>query len=113
MPRTYARRMLQERGQAGIETLLALPVLVLVVLAGAEAAMWGASAVLAGTAAGAGAGALARGEPAERAARAELPGAFRHRARVTVEDGVVRVVLRVPSLVPGVPAFDASAQARP
>jgi hypothetical protein len=30
-----------------------------------------------------------------------------------VEDGVVRVVLRVPSLVPGVPAFDASAQARP
>ena len=105
--------MLYERGQAGVETLLALPVLLLVVLAGAEAAAWGANAVLAGTAAGAGARALARGEPAERAARAELPGPFRRRARVTVQSGVVRVTLRVPSLVPGVPTFDASAQARP
>jgi hypothetical protein len=32
---------------------------------------------------------------------------------VTVQSGVVRVTLRVPSLVPGVPTFDASAQARP
>jgi hypothetical protein len=105
--------MPHERGQAGVETLLALPVLLLVVLAGAEAATWGASAVLAGTAAGAGARALARGEPAERAARAELPGPLRRRARVSVQDGVVRVVLHVPSLVPGVPAFDAAAKARP
>jgi hypothetical protein len=93
--------------------VLALPALLLVSLAAGEAASWAASAVLAGTAAGAGARALARGEPAEGAARAELPGAFRGRARVTVEDGVVHVVLRVPSLVPGVPVFDASARASP
>jgi hypothetical protein len=105
--------MPHERGQAGIETVLALPVLLLVILAGAQAASWAAGAVLAGTAAGAGARALARGEPAERAARAELPGPLRERTHVTVEDGVVRVVLRVPSLVPGVPEFDASAWARP
>jgi hypothetical protein len=105
--------MTYERGQAGIETLLALPVLLLVALAGAEAASWAASAVLAGSAAGAGARALARGEPAGGAARAELPGPFGRRARVTVEEGVVRVVLRVPSLVPGVPALDASARAGP
>jgi hypothetical protein len=104
--------MPHERGQAGVETLLALPVLLVALLAGAEAATWGASAVLAGTAAGAGARALARGEPAEPAARGELPGPFRH-ARVTVEDGVVHVVLRVPSLVPGLPEFDAAAEARP
>ena len=66
--------MSSERGQAGIETLLALPVLMLVALAGAESATWAVSAVLAGNAAGAGARALARGEPVEPSARAELPG---------------------------------------
>jgi hypothetical protein len=102
-----------ERGQAGIETLLALPVLLLVALAGAQAAAWAASAVLAGNAAGAGARALARGEPVAPSARAELPGPFRRLAHVTVERGVVRVVLSVPSFVPGVPGVDATARARP
>jgi hypothetical protein len=102
-----------EQGQAGIETLLVLPLLLLVGLAGAEAVAWSASAALAGTAAGAGARALARGEPVDAAARGELPGPFRDRARVTVEDGVVRVLLHVPSLVPGVPGFEASARAAP
>jgi hypothetical protein len=102
-----------ERGQAGIETLLALPVLLLVVLAGGEAATWAASSVLAGSAAGAGLRAQSRGEPAAPAALAELPGPFRRLARVSVEDGVVRVVLRVPSLIPGGPALEAGATARP
>jgi hypothetical protein len=100
----------RERGQAGIETLIALPVLLLVVLAGGQAVTWAASSALAGTAAGAGARALARGEPA---ARAELPGLFGRVAEVSVEAGVVHVVLRVPSLVPGVPVFDVSAKAGP
>jgi hypothetical protein len=102
-----------ERGQAGIETLLALPVLLLVVLAGAETATWAVSSVLAGTAAGAGARALARGEPTEPASLAELPRPFRRLAQVRVVDGVVRVVVRVPSLIPGTPALDAAATARP
>jgi hypothetical protein len=102
-----------ERGQAGIETLLVLPVLLLVGLAGAEAATWAASSVVAGSAAGAGARALARGDPVDAAVRGELPGPFRRLAHVTVEDGVVHVVLRVPMLVPGAPGLDASADARP
>jgi Flp pilus assembly protein TadG len=105
--------MRREQGQAGVETLLILPVLLLVALAGAETATWAASAVLAGSAAGAGARALARGDPVDAAARRELPGPFRGLARVTVEEGVVRVVLRVPMLVPGAPGLDASAEAGP
>ena len=105
--------MERERGQAGIETLIALPVLLFIVLAGGQALTWAASSVLAGTAAAAGARALARGEPAAPAARGELPGPFGRVARVSVETGVVHVVLRVPSLVPGVPAFEVSARAGP
>jgi hypothetical protein len=105
--------MWRERGQAGIETLVALPVLLLIMLAGAEAVAWAASSVLAGSAAGAGARALARGEPAAPSARAELPAPFRRIARVSVEDGVVRVVLRIPSLLPGAPSLAASASAGP
>ena len=102
-----------ERGQAGIETLVVVPVLLLIVLAGSDALAWGASSVLAGTAAAAGARALARGEQPAPAALAALPGPFRRIARVTVVAGKVRVVLRVPSLVPGAPALDASAEVQP
>ena len=103
----------REQGQAGIETLIALPLLLLVLLAGGQAVAWAASSVLAGTAAAAGARALARGEPAEVAARSELPGPFGRVAHVSVESGVVHVVLRLPSLVPGIRAFDVSASAAP
>jgi hypothetical protein len=103
----------RERGQAGIETLIALPVLLLVALAGAQAVVWAASALLAGSAASAGARALARGEPVQPAVRRELPGPLRHLARVGADGGVVRVVIRVPSLVPGLPRFEVSARARP
>jgi hypothetical protein len=105
--------MRRERGQAGIETLLALPVLLLMVLAGAETATWAASSVLAGNAAGAGARALARGDPAAPASLAELPRPIRRLARVSIVDGTVHVVVRVPSLIPGTPALDAAATARP
>jgi Flp pilus assembly protein TadG len=103
----------RERGQAGIETLIALPVLLLVVLAGAQAAMWAASSVLASLSASAGARALVRGETVDAAARAELPGPFARDARVSDVDGTVRVVIRVPSLVPGVPALRVTGRAEP
>jgi hypothetical protein len=105
--------MERERGQAGIETLIALPVLLLVMLGGAQAVAWVVSALLAGSAANAGARALARGDPAEPAARAELPTPLRRLTRVVAEGGGVRVVVRIPSLVPGLPAFEVSARARP
>jgi hypothetical protein len=103
----------RERGQAGIETLVALPLLLLVVLAGAQAAAWAAATVYGATAAGAGARALARGAPAGPAARAELPGPLRRRARVTTAGGEVRVVIRLPSLLPGVPALEVGERAAP
>jgi hypothetical protein len=105
--------MRRERGQAGIETLIALPLVLVIVLASAQAAAWAACSVLAGTAASAGARALVRGSPAGVAARRELPGPFRRQAAVTTVGGVVRVVLRVPSLVPGLPARHVTARAGP
>jgi hypothetical protein len=103
----------RERGQAGIETLVALPLLLVVVLAGAEAAAWAASSVLAASSASAGARALVRGEPAGPAARRELPAPLRRLTTVTTVDGTVRVVVRVPSLVPGVPSVSVTAWASP
>jgi hypothetical protein len=105
--------MEHERGQAGVETLIALPLLVLVALVGAQAVVWAVGALLAGSAASAGARALAHGEPAPPAVRAELPGPLRRLTHVVAAGGVVRVVVRVPSLVPGVPTFEVSARARP
>lgn len=103
--------MRRERGQAGIETLVALPLLLLALLAGAQAAVWAAATVFGSTAAGAGARALARGERAEPAARAELPGPLRRLARVTTDGSEVRVVIRLPSLLPGVPALEVGERA--
>ncbi|HEY1479809.1 MAG TPA: hypothetical protein VGF46_07245 [Gaiellales bacterium] len=105
--------MRRERGQAGIEAIIALPLVVLVALACAEGGAWAASSVLAAQAADAGARALARGAPGEPAARAQLPGAFRRRARIDLVDGAVRVVVRVPGLVPGMPVLDVSARSHP
>jgi hypothetical protein len=57
----------------------------------------GYSSVLAGSAAEAGALALAAGSDAREGAREALPGWSRARARVAVERGTVRVRLRPPS----------------
>jgi hypothetical protein len=102
-----------EKGQAGVETLIALPMVLLLALVGAQVVVWALGALLAGGAASAGARALARGEAATPAVRAELPGPLRRFTRVVAEGGVVRVVVRVPSLVPALPTFEVSARARP
>ena len=85
----------------------------LLALVGAQAVVWALGGLLAGSAASAGARALARGEPAIPAVRAELPGPLRRLTHVVAEGGVVRVVIRVPSLVPVLPTFEVSARARP
>jgi hypothetical protein len=88
-----------QRGQAAIEVLGALPLLVGLGLALAQLLAVGYSAVLAGNAAEAGGFALAAGADPDASARNALPGWGRARANVEVRDGRVTVRLRPPSLL--------------
>ena len=91
------RRLRPERGQALVEVIAAVPVLLLVGLVLLQALAVGYAAVLAGTAAHAGALALAAGGDARAGVRESLPGWSRAGARVEVAGGQVRVRLRPPS----------------
>jgi hypothetical protein len=88
-----------ERGQAAVELLGALPLVLAVAIAAAQLLALGYSHVLAGTAAEAGALALAGGGDARTAAREALPGWSRARADFSVDGGEVRVQLHPPTLV--------------
>jgi len=88
-----------ERGQAAVELLGALPVLIGLGLAVAQLLAVGYAAVLAGNAAEAGALALAARADPEASVRNSLPGWSRARASVGVSDGRVTVRLRPPALV--------------
>jgi hypothetical protein len=87
------------RGQATLELLGVLPVVLLLAVAGVQLLAVGYASILAGNAAEAGALALAGGADAQAAVREALPGWSRARARVDVDDGRVAVRLRPPSLV--------------
>jgi hypothetical protein len=93
--RTSAR----ERGQAAVELVAAVPVVLLVALSIAQVMAVGYASVLAGSAAEAGALALAGGRDARAAVRAALPGWSRARGRVAVKGGDVIVRLRPPTLL--------------
>jgi hypothetical protein len=86
-----------ERGQALVEVVAALPAMLVVGLVLMQLLATGYSAVLAGSAAEAGALSLAGGGDARAAVEHALPGWSRARARVEVEGGTVRVILRPPS----------------
>jgi hypothetical protein len=86
-----------ERGQASVELLGALPVVLLVGAVLMQLLAVGYSASLAGAAAEAGALALAGGSDARDAARAAVPGWSRARMTVRSGDGRVRVRMRPPS----------------
>jgi hypothetical protein len=88
-----------ERGQATLELLGLLPVLLAVALAGAQLLAVGYSTVLAGNAAEAGALALAGGGDPRAGVREALPGWSRAHVRVSVTGGEVRVQLRPPTLL--------------
>ena len=94
--------MTDERGQAAVEMLGALPVLLGLGLAVAQLLAVGFSAVLAGNAAEAGGLALAAGADARASARNALPGWSRAQASVDVRDGRVTVRVRPPSLLSAV-----------
>jgi hypothetical protein len=89
-----------ERGQASVELVGMVPLLLAVALAAAQLLAIGYSSVLAGNAAEAAALALAGGGDPQGAARGALPGWSPERLRVSVEGGDVRVRLRPPVLLP-------------
>jgi hypothetical protein len=102
-----------ERGQATLELLGLLPVLLTVALAAAQLLAVGYSSVLAGNAAEAAALALAGGGDPHAGARSALPGWSRTHARVSVSGGEVRVHLRPPALLRSLAArLEVSASAR-
>lgn len=86
-----------QRGQAALELLGAVPMLLCLGLASLQLLAVGYASVLAGAAAEAGALALAGGADPKAGARDSLPGWSRARARVDVSDGAVLVRLRPPS----------------
>jgi hypothetical protein len=89
----------REHGQAAVEVLGALPLLLGVGLAIAQLLAVGHAAVLAGNAAEAGALALAGRADAEASVRNALPAWSRSGASVRVDAGRVTVRLRPPSLI--------------
>src|SRR4051812_19637670 len=96
--------MRREHGQAGIELLAILPLLILLAAVGLQALAWARAGVAAQEAAGAGARALTRGDDPAAAARAALPAGLRVRARVAVTAPNVHVRVVVASLLPFLPA---------
>lgn len=89
--------MADSSGQASVELIAALPLLVLVALVTLQLLAAGYALTLADGAAEAGALALAAGKPAPEAARAALPGWAEDDVEVRVEGGRVTVRLRPPS----------------
>jgi len=86
-----------ERGQASVELLGALPALLAAALVLFQLGAVGYASVLAGSAAEAGALAMAAGGDVSAGARESLPGWARAHARVNSGRGRVKVDLRPPS----------------
>lgn len=89
-----------ERGQATVELIAALPVLLVAGLVALQLLAVGYALTLADGAAEAGALALASGSSAAEAARGALPGWAGDDVSVAVEGGEVSVRLRPPSPIP-------------
>jgi hypothetical protein len=94
------RALARDRGQAAVELLAGLPVLLGLGVALAQLLAVGYSALLAGNAAEAGALAVAARADAAASARNALPGWTRAAASVQVRGGRVTVRVRPPSLLP-------------
>jgi hypothetical protein len=106
MPRPRTR----QRGQAALELIALLPVLVLAALIGWQLAVAAYAWTVASGAARAGARAQEVGAPARAAALAALPGRYARAARVEAGDGGgVRVRVGVPPVVPLLPGVGAIA----
>lgn len=91
-------------GQAAVELVALLPLVVAVALAVLQALAAGLAWELAGHAAHDGAVAIAEGRDGAAAARAALPGWTSSRVAVTVHGSLVRVRVTPRSLLPGLAA---------
>jgi hypothetical protein len=88
-----------ERGQATVETVALVPLLLAVGLGLMQLLAVGYASVLAGGAAEAGALALASGRDPKGAVREALPGWSEAKTRLTVKGGRVELRLRPPSVL--------------
>jgi hypothetical protein len=91
----------EQSGQATVELIAVLPLLVLLALGAGQLMAAGRAKELAGHAAAAGAVALIQGQEPTRAARESLPDGFGHRLQVTASDRRVAVELRPAAVLPG------------
>ena len=108
--------MAEERGQASVELVAALPALLLAAIVALQLLAAGYAMTLADGAAEAGALALASGGSAAEAARAALPGWAEDNVAVSVKGGTVTVRLLPPSPLHSLAdrlAVTSSASARP
>jgi hypothetical protein len=102
-------RARDQSGQAAVELVAVIPVLLVATLVVAQLAVAGYALWSAGAAARAGARAGYVDRDAEAAARRSLPSALRKGATVKSANGV-SVRVRAPSLVPGIPAVPVTAR---
>jgi hypothetical protein len=102
-------RARDQSGQASVELVAVIPVLLVATLVVAQLAVAGYALWSAGAAARAGARAGYVEGDAEAAARRSLPEPLRAGARVRSGHGV-SVRVRAPSLVPGIPAVPVTAR---
>ena len=93
--------MTEQRGQAQIELIAGIPLLLLAALIALQLLAVGYAQSLADGAAEAGAIAAADGRESEEAARAGLPGWAESRVAVEASGGEVTVELEPPALLPG------------
>lgn len=99
-----------QRGQASAELVAAIPLVVVAVLAVAQAVVAGYALWSAGTAARAGARADHVGGDPHAAARSALPEPLRAGSRITIS-GPVTVRVAAPRLVPGLSGLEVAASA--
>ncbi|HEX4463143.1 MAG TPA: hypothetical protein VH042_00700 [Solirubrobacterales bacterium] len=108
--------MTSERGQATVELIAAIPLLLIAGAIALQLLLTGYALTLADGAAEAGALALAAGRPAKSAAQESLPSWAGERAEIAVRGGEVTVRLVPPSLLAAVAdrlAVTSSSFARP
>lgn len=99
-----------ERGQASVELVAAIPLLLVVTLVVAQFAVAGYALWSAGAAARSGARADYVGGDGEAAARRSLPPPLRSGASIKASDGL-SVRVKAPALLPGMPSVPVTAKA--
>ena len=104
-------RSAPERGQAGVETVVLLPVCLLVVAAAVQLVVLASAAAAVDRAAVRGAQAAFRGGAVEPAVRDALPAGLRRGLTISLDGTVVRVRVRASSFVPFVPDLTLSGTA--